>query len=29
MFPIRAKDGDIWVYSKISFKQPDEEGYKI
>ena len=24
MFPIRAKDGDIWVYSKISFKQPDE-----
>ena len=29
MFPIRAKDGeDIWVYSKISFKQPDEEGYK-
>ena len=28
MFPIQAKDGDIWVYSKISFKQPDEEGYK-
>ena len=28
MFPIRAKDGDIWLYSKISFKQPDEEGYK-
>ena len=29
MFPIRAKDGeDIWVYSKISFKQPDEDGYK-
>lgn len=28
MFPVRAKDGDIWVYSKISFKQPDEEGYK-
>ena len=28
MFPIRAKEGDIWVYSKISFKQPDEEGYK-
>ena len=28
MFPIRAKDRDIWVYSKISFKQPDEEGYK-
>ena len=28
MFPIRAKDGDIWVYSKISFKQPDEESYK-
>ena len=28
MFPIRAKDGDIWVYSKISFKQPDEEGYR-
>ena len=28
MFPIRAKDGDRWVYSKISFKQPDEEGYK-
>ena len=28
MFPIRAKNGDIWVYSKISFKQPDEEGYR-
>lgn len=28
MFPIRAKDGDIWVYSKISFKQSDEEGYR-
>ena len=28
MFPIRAKDRDIWVYSKISFKQPNEEGYK-
>ena len=29
MFPIRAKDGeDLWVYSKISFKKPDEEGYK-
>ena len=28
MFPIQAKDGDIWVYSKISFKQPDEEGYR-
>lgn len=28
MFPIRAKNEDIWVYSKISFKQPDEEGYK-
>ena len=28
MFPIRANDGDIWVCSKISFKQPDEEGYK-
>ena len=28
MFPIWAKDGDIWVYSKISFKQPDEEGYR-
>ena len=28
MFPIRAKVGDIWVYSKISLKQTDEEGYK-
>ena len=28
MFPIRAKDRDIWVYSKICFKQPNEEGYK-
>jgi len=28
MFPIKAKDGEIWVYSKISFQQPDEEGYK-
>ena len=28
MFPIRTKNEDIWVYSKISFKQPDEEGYK-
>lgn len=28
MFPIQAKDGEIWVYSKISFKQLDEEGYR-
>ena len=28
MFPIKAKDGEVWVYSKISFKQPDEEGYR-
>ena len=28
MFPMRAKDGEIWVYSKISFQKPDEEGYR-
>lgn len=28
MFPIRAKDGEIWVYSKINFQKPDKEGYK-
>ena len=28
MFPIRAKDGEIWVYSKISFQKPDKEGYR-
>ena len=28
MFPIRAKDEEVWVYSKISYKQPDEEGYR-
>ena len=28
MFPIRAKDGEIWVYSKINFQKPDEEGYR-
>ena len=28
MFPIRAKDGEIWVYSKINFQKLDEEGYR-
>lgn len=28
MFPIRVKDGEIWVYSKISFQKPDKEGYR-
>lgn len=28
MFPIRAKDGKIWVYSKINFQKPDKEGYR-
>ena len=28
MFPIRAKDGEIWVYSKINFQKPDEEEYR-
>ena len=28
MFPIRAKDGEIWVYSKINFQKPDKEGYR-
>lgn len=28
MFPIRAKDGEIWVYSKISFQKLDKEGYR-
>ena len=25
MFPIRAKGGERWVYSKISFQKPDNE----
>ena len=28
MFPIRAKDGEMWVYSKINFQKPDKEGYR-
>ena len=28
MFPIRAKDGEIWVYSKINFQKTDKEGYR-
>lgn len=28
MFPIRAKDREIWVYSKINFQKPDKEGYR-
>ena len=28
MVPIRAKDGEIWVYSKINFQKPDKEGYR-
>ena len=28
MFPIQAKDEEIWVYSKISFQKPDKEGYR-
>ena len=28
MIPIRAKDGEIWVYSKINFQKPDKEGYR-
>ena len=28
MFPIRAKDGEIWVYSKINYQKPDKEGYR-
>ena len=28
MFPIRAKDGEIWVYPKINFQKPDKEGYR-
>ena len=28
MFPIRAKDGEIWVYCKINFQKPDKEGYR-
>ena len=28
MFPNRAKDGEIWVYSKINFQKPDKEGYR-
>ncbi|MDB0699688.1 PAS domain S-box protein [Bacteroides xylanisolvens] len=26
MFPIRAKNGEIWVYSKINFQKPNKEG---
>ena len=28
MFPIQAKNGEIWVYSKISFRKPDKAGYR-
>lgn len=28
MFPVRAKDGEIWVYSRIKIQKPDKEGYK-
>ena len=28
MFPSQAKDGEIWVYSKINFQKPDKEGYR-
>jgi len=28
MFPVRAKDGEIWVYAKINFQNPDKEGSK-
>lgn len=28
MFPMQAKDEEIWVYSKISFQKPDKEGYR-
>lgn len=27
-FPIRGKDGEIWIHSKIKFNEPDQEGYK-
>lgn len=26
MFPLRAREGERWVYSKIKFSAPDEEG---
>lgn len=28
IFPLRVKSGEIWVYSKINFQKPDEEGYR-
>ena len=28
MFPVWAKDGEIWVYSRIKIQKPDKEGYK-
>ena len=28
MFPLQTKNGEIWVYSKIKFQKPDEEGYR-
>ena len=28
IFPLRAKNEEIWVYSKINFQKPDEEGYR-
>lgn len=28
MYPIKAKNGEMWVYSKFHLKQPDEEGYR-
>lgn len=28
IFPLRVKNGEIWVYSKINFQKPDEEGYR-
>lgn len=28
MFPLQAKNEEIWVYSKINFQKPDKEGYR-
>ena len=28
MFPMQAKNEEIWVYSKINFQKPDKEGYR-
>lgn len=28
MYPIKAKNGEMWVYSKFHLKQPDKEGYR-